>query len=152
MKTALAKSLKSEFDSKFREVFPQLDKLSNEFGGVVYLMQGRNDGYFIFVFLSPSPKFDRFTIEFAANSEARFPFELFPGDRDKAARRERIRTVYTGTSDGWWNLSDSHQPDLELVLKAQSDLEGAFNRVLPAVNKAVTSLRKALPDFLASLQ
>lgn len=152
MKSILSKTLKSEFHEKMRAVLPSFEKVGTDFGGVIYRSSKASGKYNVFVFLSPSPKLDRFTIEFATSKDTNFPFKLLPGERsDDGTARERIRKFLPRHGDGWWNLTSSHEPDPVKVMAAQVVREADVSRVKPVVEDALACLSDALPRFLAQI-
>jgi len=149
MKSFLSKALKIEFHEKMKDILPAFEKVGTDFGGVIYRNSKASDRYNVFVFLSPSPKFDRFTIEFAASREREFPFTLLPGERNaEGTTRERIKRFLPKDRDGWWNLTSSHEPDLDKVIAAQAATEREVSKVKPAVEDAFAYLSDALTRFL----
>src|SRR5690349_20992587 len=153
MKSALSQALKLEFHRRMKSVMPSFEKAGTDFGGVIYRQWDRDSERYVFVFLSPSQKFDRFTIELAVNSKAEFPFSLVPGDRSPdGAARERIRKFVFGVNDGWWNLNRSHEPDMMAILESQEQSYTATSVIPGLVEDSVRRVVEAVPVFLKSLK
>lgn len=134
-------------------MLPSFEKAGTDFGGVIYRKRDSDNQRYLFIFLSPSPKFDRFTVELAANSNGEFPFKLLPGDRSPdGAARERIRRVTSGVNDGWWNLNHSHDPDMKAILESQERVFTATSAIPGLVEDAIQRVSEAVPIFLRSLK
>lgn len=153
MKSVLSKTVKSEFHQRMRTFLPSFQKVETDFGGVIYRRPQEIGGKYIFIFLSPSPKFDRFTIELASSSEPTFPFDLLPGDKTPlGTARERIRKFLPGGTDGWWNLNRSHEPEMGAVIESLGDTHKSASTIPALVADAVEQIQQALPRFLESLE
>ena len=70
---------------------PEYQKIGREFGGVIYRKHDAENGRYLFIFLEPNPKSDRFTLELAVAPALNFPFNLLPGDHEPTGKaRYRI--------------------------------------------------------------
>jgi len=135
-----------------KSMLPSFQKAGTDFGGVIYRKWDHADKKYVFIFLSPSPKFDRFTVELAVNPEAEFPFSILPGDKSpRGAARERIRR-FSNKKDGWWDLNHSHEPDMKLILEAKDKVFKATSAIPGLVEDAVLQICQAIPVFLQSLE
>jgi hypothetical protein len=136
-----------------KSLLPSFEKVGTDFGGVIYRKWDSDNQQYLFVFLSPSPKFDRFTVELAVNSKGEFPFSLLPGDKSPdGAVRERIRKFTSGVNHGWWNLNRSHEPDMKAILESQEQVFTATSAIPGLVDDAVRRVCEAVPIFLRSLE
>lgn len=154
MKSQLSKVLKAAFHHKMKTMLPSLEKAGTDFGGVIYRQREEDGRRYIFVFLYPDPKYDRFTIEFAANSLSTYPFEVLPGDKGGGkALRCRIGRFLGTRMDFWWKLnrSDELEPNFKRYLQDHRDLQGALSKIPDAVQDAIDQIVVALPKFIGSL-
>ena len=150
MRSAVSKVLKAEFHKRMRKALPSFEKIGTEFGGVIYRKSNQSRRRNVFVFLSPSPKYDRFTIELAISSAPNFPFDLLPGEKGAAGgTRLRVRKTALG-GGGWWSLNRSDEPDIVKILAAQADVESSLSNIGPAVENAILCLCDALESFVGS--
>jgi hypothetical protein len=155
MQTILSKALKSQFHQKLKLRLPDFQKVGTDFGGVIYRKHEVDRGRYIFIFLSLSPKLDRFTIEFAVNRTAEYPFELLPGDKTPhGAARYRIRKFMKSKGDGWWNLNRSHEleADLSKHVSDRLDVSSALSEIPTAIDDAIEQILAAITLFLRSIQ
>ena len=155
MQTTLSKALKSQFHEKLKLKLPDFQKIGTDFGGVIYRKREEDRCRYIFIFLSPSPKLDRFTIEFAANRMAEYPFELLPGQKtSEGVTRYRIRKFMVSKGDGWWNLNRSHEleADLSKHLADGSDVSSALSKIPAAVDDAIGQILATITPFLRALE
>ena len=155
MQTLLSKPLKLQFHQKIKSALPDFRKVGTDFGGVIYRQHDETGQRYIFIFLSPSPKLDRFTVELAVNSVPQYPFEILPGDKiERGAARQRIRQFFPNSGDGWWNLNRSHEiePNISLHLQDRGDVQAALSKIPAAVQDAIEKVCGALPKFIRSLE
>lgn len=136
---------------------PDFSKSGTAFGGTIYRKHDDETGKYVFIFLEPNVKDDRFTLELASSTAVDFPFHLLPGTKDPSGEaRYRIRTFLEEKTDGWWNvnISESRLPDLEAIAKTfepQAIHEGLL-RLPDLVDDAFEQLKSALPKFLATIR
>jgi hypothetical protein len=156
MKSELARNLKREFHKRMIAGLPNCQKVATAFGGYVYRDQDKGSGRYVFIFLSPDLKYDRFTIELAASARPDFPFDILPGeDSPTGAVRRRIRGFLEEKSDGWWRLNESDQLlDLKafMSLNNKAKIDEAAATIPLLVDDAFRELKSALPKFLATLR
>src|SRR5262249_26433676 len=108
MNSQLSRVLKREFHNRMNARLPEFQEAGTEFGGVIYRKHDEDNGRYIFIFLEPDPKSDRFTLELASATSPNFPFNLLPGEQEPPREiRYRIRTFLEKKSDGWWNVNVS---------------------------------------------
>lgn len=155
MKTELSRILKQEFDKKMGAALPEFQKIGTAFGGVIYRKAKDERGKYLFVFMMPAPKLDRFTLELGASTTPDFPFHILPGEVDATgAVRYRIRKFLDTKTEGWWNLNESHMPDFAAIMKTfeTEEIRRAAARIPNLVDNAFQGLLSAIPKFLATLQ
>ncbi len=135
---------------------PEFHKTGTAFGGLIYRKaRHENGGKYILIFMMPAPKVDRFTLELGASDSPDFPFHLLPGEVDAAGTvRYRISKFLDSKSGGWWNLNESHVPDLATIMKTfeAKEIQRSAERIPDLVEDAFWHLQSALPRFLATLK
>ena len=136
---------------------PDFEQAGRATGGVIYRKHDRSLGLYIYVFIQPHSKEDRFTLELASSPTRRFPFELMPGDHQPTGEaRYRISRILETKSDGWWNVnvSESHLPDLAAIMKTfePEAIKKALDKLPGLVDDAFDRLKSALPKFLTAIQ
>ena len=80
MNSELSRVLKKQFHKKMVAELPEFQKAGTELGGVIYRKHDAENGRYLFIFLEPNTKSDRFTLELAAATVPNFPFNLLPGE------------------------------------------------------------------------
>jgi hypothetical protein len=156
MKSELSRLLKKEFHKRMVAGLPECQKVATAFGGYVYREKDEGSGRYIFIFLSPDPKYDRFTIELAASTAPDFPLDLLPGEDSTAGTvRRRIRGFLERKSDGWWRVNESDQLldlDAFMSLRTRAKMDEAAAKIPELVDDAFRQLKAALPKFLATIR
>ena len=155
MKSRLSQVLKKEFHAKMSAGRPDFQKVGTAFGGLIYRKQSGAGGHYIFIFLSPDSKYDRFTIELASSTTPDYPFDILPGESiSGGAARSRIRSFLERRSDGWWRANESDQLiDIDAYMNLQSKprMDDALARIPHLVEDAFQQLPSALAKFLATI-
>lgn len=155
MQSQLTRVLRTEFHKKMAATLPAFSKTKTAFGGLIYRKRDDTSGRYIFLFLYPSPKYDRFTVEFAASASPDFPFGMLPGDRPSdGGARTRIRSFLEQKSDGWWRANKSDEL-LEIAalmnLRSGEQVAAAAARIPQLVNDVFVQLQPALSRFLIAV-
>ena len=135
---------------------PAFQKVGTESGGVVYRSHDSQNGRFLFVFLEPNPKSDRFTLELASTTIPSFPFSLLPGEQAPPREvRYRLGTFLKKKFDGWRdvNVSESRFPDLGSIMKTfePEAIQRGLDKLPQLVDDAFQQLVSVLPEFISSL-
>jgi hypothetical protein len=156
MNSELSRVLKKEFHKRMAADLPEFQKAGTESGGVIYRRHDVENSRYIFIFLEPNPKSDRFTLELATATVPKFPFNLLPGEQEPPREvRYRIRTFLEKKSDGWWNVnvSESQYPDLDAIMKTLQPeaIQKGLSKLPKLVEDAFKQLQSILPKFMATL-
>jgi len=164
MRSAIAKELRSHFDTKLRQTFPQFAKSRNKAippGYSLYEWQAAPD-FVCFLCLEIAPATDDdFTIEVAWSRKGRYPATVFnvgPNDKPKRRRkpdemRFRLSGLWT-KEDVWWELAQkiSAEDMADAVIAGRGfglePVEVVVDRIPQHVAEAMLVIKQyALPYF-----
>ena len=156
MNSQLSRALKKQFHKKMAAELPEFQKAGTELGGVIYRKHDAENGRYLFIFLEPNPKSDRFTLELAAATVPNFPFNLLPGEQEPPREvRYRIATFLEKKSDAWWNVnvSESPLPDFDAIMRTLEPeaIQNGLVKVPELVEDAFRQLQAVLPKFISTL-
>lgn len=157
MNSELSRVLKREFHEKMVAGLPEFEKAGTATGGTVYRKYDTTTGLYIFVFVQPHSKEDRFTLELGSSPTKDFPFAILPGDHEpNGEARYRIGKFLAQKTVGWWNVNvpESRLPDWDAIMKTfePEAIQNGLARLPGLVEDAVEQVKSALPRFLATIQ
>src|SRR5579859_3350796 len=106
MNSGISRALKKEFHKKMVADLPEFQRAGTATGGTVYRKYDVTTGLYIFVFVQPHSKEDRFTLELGSSLTKDFPFAILPGDHaPNGEARFRINRFLKQKTDGWWHIN-----------------------------------------------
>ncbi|HLY98567.1 MAG TPA: hypothetical protein VKT33_05825 [Candidatus Angelobacter sp.] len=157
MNSGISRALKKEFHKKMVADLPEFQRAGTATGGTVYRKYDVTTGLYIFVFVQPHSKEDRFTLELGSSLTKDFPFAILPGDHaPNGEARYRINRFLKQKTDGWWNVNmpESRLPDWDAIMKTfePEAIQKGLARLPKLVDDAVEQVKFALPRFLATIQ